>query len=333
MHTRRSPVDIDAAQAWYARTACAPPCERSSRSRKIPLQFDLFVSAVVSELVGSSRCHGFPSIFYLDQDRLDLIQAEIEDLVHVEACMHTFADFLKQLDHKPGVAATSRQQLQNHLRAIMGNSTVFGSSQWIANSKALSLEILRQAVQLSGQTISYSHDASSKANQRLLQRFAKCGAHVLSLKETLLEKVLMCTNQYYHSTPTDWFNNLVPTTGTVREHRGSRFPHLHVCSTSPNDHLLENEALTWQNLTNRLAHIILLHWRVWGRIAYVQDGCSVQSSFSLVQNAPTSSHSVHSTVESPQLSQQNPKLVAVRETGESLETGQETLLPHETSSQ
>ncbi|EAT87772.1 hypothetical protein SNOG_05381 [Parastagonospora nodorum SN15] len=330
--SHRSRVNIHAAQAWYLRAAWEFAETHPTQPRNIQqAQLEIFVRAVVAQFFNRSTHSEFPETFYLDQDRLRSLKAEIEDLVCMEVCMDAFAAFLKQFSYDSYISPQIRLQLHSSLLAIMGSSMGYGSHQWVMNCEALSLEILRQASIVAGQPQTFSHDALSHANEHLLHMFYDSfNTHNSRMEATLLNRVITCTERNTKTMAIDLFNNLVPITSSSPQPKPTPFSHL----TSSAVHTLNPETARWQDIANRVTHIIILHWRVWDRIAYVQeDGSERSTSPAGHESTSSSQHPVQSSQNSMQASEHESQLVTAMKTGDSIESGQEALVPHHTSSQ
>jgi hypothetical protein len=330
--SHRSRVNVDAAQTWYSRAAWEFSNQLSAQPRSMQqAQLDVFVRAVIAQLFNRNGRHEFPETFYLDQDRLRSLKAEIEDLIHMEVCMDAFVVFLKQFGHDSSASSSTRQQLHASLLAVMGNAMGHGSHQWVMNSEALSLEILRQASLIANQPQTFSLDALSHANELLLHMFYNSfNTHNPRLEATLFSRVISCTERHTRSTAMDLFNSLVPIGSTTPPPPPTHFSHL----TSIFNHTLNPETARWQDIANRITHIVLLHWRVWERIAYVQeDGSERSTSLAGQEPAAPSPQNNQSTQARLQTSEHEPHMGLTMKTGDSIEAGQETLAPHQTPSQ
>jgi hypothetical protein len=329
--SHRSRVNIDAAQTWYSRAAWEFADHQPIQPRNLQqAQLDIFVRVVVAQLFNRNGHHDFPETFYLDQDRLRSLKAEIEDLIHMEVCMDAFVVFLKQFGYDSFISPQTRQQLHISLLAVMGNAMGHGSHQWVMNSEALSLEILRQASLVANQPQTFSLDALSHANELLLHMFYKSfNTHNPRLEATLFNRVTSCTQRHVKSTAMDLFNNLVPVGSTTPPPPPTHFSHL----TSTSNHTLNPETARWQDIANRITHIVLLHWRVWERIAYVQEvGSERSTSLAGQEPAVLLSHPHQPNQTHLKSSEHEPHMVHMR-TGDPMEAGQETLAPHQTPSQ
>jgi hypothetical protein len=291
------------------------------------VQLEVFVRAVLAQLFNRNGRHEFPDTFYLDQDRLRTLKAEVEDLIHFEVCVSVFRTLLRERDYNGVITTPIRQQLHTSLMAIMGETGGYGSQQWNIQREALSLELVRQALVVTGHTLSFDHATLSETNELLHTGFQQSfNTHDRDLEHILLQQVLACVRRHANSTATELFNDLVPS-GHTTSHKPTPFAHL----TAPNTPRPNPESAKWQDIAKRITHTTILHWRVWDRIAYLQeDGSSRSSSpptdaFSTSMPPPT-----HSVPPPPQSSEQDSQMVTTMRTGESLEAGHDTHITPET---
>jgi hypothetical protein len=329
--SHRSRVNVDTAQAWYLQAASnfANTCPNPRQDVR-HAQLEIFIRAVTGQLFDRGVRREFPDTFYLDQDRLISLKADIEDLVQMDVCMDAFAAFLKQFGFAGLVPLAVRQQLHAYLLAIMGDTMGYGSRQWIINSEALSLEVLRQASLVAGRSGTFTHETLSSANEHLLHMLHNSSlTHSSRLEKTLLHRVLACTDRNMNASAMDLFNSLVPVTNSTTP-PPTPFSHLQPTNTSSPPRTLDPESAKWQDIANRITHIIILHWRVWDRIAYIQEDDSEQ-------HKPSASQEPSASAPRTGLSSQPPEhdahLITNMKTGDSLDAGQETLVKHETHSQ
>jgi hypothetical protein len=267
----RTRVNISTAQAWFAEAVhdFGPQC--SPRPRPGPcFQLEVFTRAVTAVSFGRGGRSDFPETFFLDHERLRALKSEIDDLVMFEVCMEMFVALARQSGYEGSITLAIGQQLRVAICAIMGESVGHGPQSWVMNSEALSLEIMRQASHLLGQQSTCSFDRMAAANEHLrILFFRRSSYHAARLEASLLPQILASVDRHSASSPMDMFNNLVsiapcmpPLPSLSRPSDTFSFGHLHP----------ETAKLT--DIANRITHIILLHWRVWGPIAYVQEDTS-----------------------------------------------------------
>jgi hypothetical protein len=314
----RARVSIQTVQKWYSSAAqeFTPLCSNGKDSSRLNLE--VFVRGVTATLFGKDGRSDFPEAMYLDVDRLQIIKAEIEDHIFFEVCLNMFATLLKRFRYQgPGLSNT-RQQLISALTAIMGESNVgYGPHQWMANSGALSLEILRQASTLANRPTAYDHDNLSSANQHLRHLFfSKFTTQARNLEAAMLPVILATIEKYNNSSPMELFNNLVPTTipttTIVPTHNIFPTP----TDTFSSHHFLHPNTRKLSDIANRISHIIILHWRVWSKIAYVQDDTAGKYAASTLSAQSPEAH-----------------VPSSMRTGEASETYEEMQTTHEASSQ
>ncbi|KAF3044816.1 hypothetical protein E8E12_010869 [Didymella heteroderae] len=314
----RARINIHSAQKWYQSASAEfhPLC--STQRDPARLHLEIFVRGVTAALFGRDGRSEFPEAMYLDTDRLQIIKAEIEDHIFFEVCLDLFAVLLKQFGYQGPSLSTTRRQLISALTAIMGESSVgYGPHQWMANSEALSLEILRQASTLAGQATTYDYDNMSRANQHLRHLFfSTFTTQARNLETAVLPMILTSIEKYNNSSPMELFNNLVPATTTTKTL--SSAPQIQHASpdTLCSHRLLHPDTHKLSDIANRISHIVILHWRVWSKIAYVQDDAS-ESRLTSTQASQVSQAHVPSAMK----------------TGEAAEIHEEAPTAHEASTQ
>ena len=270
-------------------------------------------------MFGKDGRSDFPESMYLDADRLHIIKAEIEDIVVFEVCLQMFATLLKQFGFHGTSTISTRQQLVSSLTAIMGESNVgYGPHQWMANSEALSLEILRHASNAAGRSTAYDYDNMSSANQHLRHLFfSTFTTQARKVEAAVLPTILSTIDKHNNSSPIELFNSLVSTT-TTRTASPSPLHGIQPATpdTFSSHGLLHPDAHKLSDITDRTSHIIIMHWRVWSNIAYVQDDAIATHSAST--SAPTAADT---------------SLPSSMRTGEPPDTYEEPHVAHEESSQ
>lgn len=216
------------------------------------------------ETDGKSFQTRFTSIF----DRLRCLRLEIEDLVHLEMCFAMFDQLRKGLGHTGTLSDASKNHLRSSLTAILGECIGHGSQAWIYNSESISLEIYRQAHNISGRSPSLNHNILRIWNERLRSTFQlSFASHAATLEAVFRQQVLSCVKKNYNASPAELYNNLVATPPST-----STPSFMHLASTIDTFSYFNNTPQERLNdLSKRISHIILLHWRIWGPIAYVQN--------------------------------------------------------------
>lgn len=276
----RTRVDVQAAQQWYgsATDEFGSSCTQQEPSRQY---LEVFVRGVTATLFGKDGRSDFPETLYLDTDRLQVIKAEIEDHVFFEVCLDMHATLLKQFNSQGSSLPATRQRLISSLTAIMGDFTAgYGPHQWMANSEALSLEILRQACDDASRALTYDFDTLSSANQHLRHLFfSTFTTQARNLETTLLPMILATMEKHNNSSPMELFNDLVPSATLAPS---KVFP-VHPLRPSATDafsspSLRHPDFRKLSDIANRISHIIIMHWRVWSKIAYLQDDATAPRS-------------------------------------------------------
>lgn len=230
---------------------------------------------MTATLFGNDGWPHFPESMYLDIDRLQIIKAEVADHVFFEVCLEMFNNLLKQSGYQGPSSSATRHQLVNALTAIMGESGVgCGPYDRMANSEALSLEILRQASTITGRATTYNYDNMSRANEHLRHLFSSTfTTRVRNLESVVLPIILATIDKHINSSPMELFNTLVPIATTTTTPPSAQLDQS-TTDTFSSHSLLHPDPHKLLGVAHRISHIIILHWRVWSNIAYVQDDAS-----------------------------------------------------------
>lgn len=262
----RAKVHLESAGKWYSSELLRNKVVRH-RKAKDSKRFHLavFVRGVVSLLFSHDD---FPETFYLDQDRLRSLRTALHDLVYFEICFDLFHGLLRRLGYHRSMSHNIRHVLASALSAILENGGGHSPQQWDKNCDHISLELVRHALHTCG--FSHTYDAGLVAETTKFLRdmmHVSFADHAAILQESITEQVQACVNSHMNSTPLDLFNALVapsnpPPPPPPPPQYVSATPQLISDTSSPHvDQLLDT--------TNRITHIILLHWRTWGPIVYV----------------------------------------------------------------
>ncbi|KAL1797144.1 hypothetical protein ACET3X_003750 [Alternaria dauci] len=338
----RARVNLTTTQTWFTNAVSefGPQC--SPRPRAGPcFELEVFTRAVVAITFGQDGRSVFPETFFLDHDRLVALKAEVDDLVMFDVCMEMHVTLARQLGYQGPLTMVSAQQLRTALAAIMGDAAGRGAQQWMMNSEALALEILRQASRLAGRTApACSFERMAEADQHLRYLFVRKSAwHASRLEVSLLPQILATVDRHSSSSPIELFNSLVPVAPCVAPLLPTTLARASGNDTVPFAHL-HVESARLDDLANRITHIILLHWRVWGPIAYVQeqdaqcasaDGSVLSSSASVPQSqtqTQTQSRQVPASTTTTTAEQDASSVPPSMRTGEPLESGQNAHVTH-----
>ncbi|KAF1940961.1 camp-mediated signaling protein Sok [Clathrospora elynae] len=326
----RSRISINTAQNWFADATkeFGPHCSQRSRDAQ-RFRLEVLTRSVVAISFGRDGRSDFPETFFLDQDRLRMLKAEINDLVMFEVCMHMFVELARQFGYDGPISLALGQQVRVSLLAIMGEAVGHGPQQWMMNSEALSLEVLRQASCLAGQAPAHHFDRLADADQHLRNKFIETSArHAAHLEASLLPQILANVDRHSASSPMDLFTSLVSLSPSMPPL--PTYPSQPCVADTFSFAHLNPETAKLTDLANRITHIILLHWRVWGPIAYVQEDYS-QCSSSASDATPSPSPMPQTQSRQPLSSlEQEAHVPASMRTGEPHEAGQETHITHHT---
>ena len=320
----RAKVDVDAAQRWWAGVVRDINLRHATTTKDLTrARLTTFTRAVISSLCPKNRRKELPDTFYLDSDRLRCLRLEIEDLVHYEMCFTMLNKVRKELGHTATISNASRIRVRSSLAAIQGEFMGHGYQAWMYNSESVSLEIYRQAHIIAGQTPVLDHRTLQYWNERLRSIFqSSFTSHATAIESDLLPHVLSCLDQHYNSSPAELYSSLVATPPP------SSTPSLIPSHPTTDTFSFSNNTPQTRlgELSKRISHIVLLHWRIWAPITYVQDDTKPTASYpSPPSTAASSPHAASSLPPAPlrpkSAHEHDVHVVKVMKTGEPPDSG------------
>ncbi|CAI6338219.1 unnamed protein product [Periconia digitata] len=272
----RSKVNIDAAHEWWTLIDQDSRTHLSAAKDVSHHRLETFSRAVVDHLFAQDSRKDLPDTFYLDRDRLWVLKLEIDDLVHFEICFDMFGQCLREFAYNGPISNTARSELRNALSAIIGETTGHAPESWIFHSESLSLEIYRQAIILAGKPFVCDSSELGRASDHLQNIFRHyVTPYASKVQAAVLAQVMACASSYANASPIELFNNLVTPPLSTSPVLAPTSP---ASLLQPTTNTLSYFADRVVDLSYRISHIILIHWRIWGPIAYITDDSNSPTS-------------------------------------------------------
>jgi hypothetical protein len=246
-------------------------------------------------------------------------------MVLFNICFVMFGLLLKEFGYSGPVSHARKHQLRASLLAIVGEGVSRSPQQWMTNSEPISLELVRQSLAMAGLPPSFNLDRLQKANLHLrAMLYTTFSDHAASLEATMLPQIVALVDRHVQSSPMDLFNNLTTLPAPPLPLAPS---HILPPTHHNSNHTLPPHSEQFTDIPSRITHIILLHWRTWGPIAYVQDNENpvAPRDESLLMPAPPPVPQAHSP------SPANAEAPVMLKTGEPPESGHETPFAPEAS--
>ncbi|KAL4819135.1 T-complex protein 11-domain-containing protein [Aspergillus spinulosporus] len=249
----RGDVQVESSRLWYLDLR-----ERELRRMKSPAQTDSFwplallLKGLSELLLHFHSPDGFPDTFDFDADRLWQTRGWLQNTINLEICWYIFESYIhsqrRYLPTPTQTYATFRSRIGTLLEET--EDCIRGSSRWLKNVRYIALEIARLASECCGDaTISDDIIAPIEASLEwhlsnehgLFQHFQG------SCREKLLEATFNTAKRYLNMSP------------------------LAICESQRNPARTPDQNYDIDRIATRLAHIGVLHWRVWAPMLYVRE--------------------------------------------------------------
>lgn len=194
---------------------------------------------------------GFPATFCHDFDRLRAFRRDYRRCVFTAACSRTFGHALRRAGWEGNAPANARNQLLQHIHAIAGTDEP--NAKKPRHWRSVALEISRAALQLRD---------SSALPQEAFQKGTEADLRdAFSASSAVREEIRCCIK-----------NEIGKVVHIEAERIYDKSPRqmLDCLYAEPQASGGGVEEMQLSGLSKRVAHLLVLHWKVWAPIFYLQ---------------------------------------------------------------
>ncbi|KAK1143092.1 Protein SOSEKI 1 [Aspergillus melleus] len=251
---------VESSRLWYLNLR-----DRELRRMEKPIQTDgfwpisLLFRGVAESLLQFQTPVGFPETFIFDSDRLWQLRACLQNLINLDICWFIFQSYIfmqkRYLSAPEQTYATFRSRIGSLMEE---NEDCFrGSPQWTKNIRCVALEIARFACAACSSDAMVSDELIATIERPLVWHLSNEREVFQFFQNSLQEKLLAATfasaKKYLNMSP-------LAICESQRNHPPSPVSHQHYYDV--------------ERISMRLAHMGVLHWKVWAPILYVRESVS-----------------------------------------------------------
>jgi hypothetical protein len=258
-------------------------------SKKHPLDKDLltFIESFILHIFPTQA--QLPDSFDMDSHRVRVLRSDLLEILQLMLCYHIFLQYWVEENHYretiPHIPFSVEVQILGHMRAIcsphgVANSTAYlaqGFVKWVAELKGEYTEgstdqdaveqveeVLRSELDANWLIAPFSHTLGDPVPQFLLAIMKPLILSVCEVATSLLK------TDYF-----EIFKRLVPQPPPTTK-VAQAVQKLTVCPPVPRTQRFSDDVSPifvsqLNEVTNRLAHIAILHWKVWSPLVYLND--------------------------------------------------------------
>ncbi|KAL4888993.1 T-complex protein 11-domain-containing protein [Aspergillus ambiguus] len=251
---------VESARRWYIDLR-----ERELQAMEKPVQTDSFwpitlmFRGISDFLLQFQSPDSFPETFVFDSDRLWQLRACLQNLINLDICWFIFESYIHTQKRYLSAPAQTYATFRSRIGSLMesNDDCPRGSSRWLKNVRCIALEIARFACaaccgdSMVSDTVIAPIEAALEwhlSNESGLFQFFQN-----SLREKLLSETFTCAKKYLNMSP------------------------LAICESQrhhPQPSGLQQQHHDIERISMRLAHMGVLHWKVWAPILYVRESVS-----------------------------------------------------------
>lgn len=251
---------VEASRLWYLdiREQELRNVERGEHADSFfPISL-LFQGLTDTLLQFHSPREGFPETFVFDSDRLWQLRSCLQNLITLDICWFIFESYIHTQKRYLSAPAQTYASFRSRIGSLMeeNEDCPRGSARWVKNVRGIALEIARFACaaccgdSMVLDAVIAPIEATlewhlSNESSELFQYFQN------SLRQKLLASTFVFAKKYLNMSP------------------------LAICESQRSyTHSTSQQHYDMERISMRLAHIGVLHWRVWAPILYVRESMS-----------------------------------------------------------
>lgn len=288
-------INVRRAKKWYLDLRHQRNCFGPHRQQELMVNFEpiaVLFMGLFSLLIPFDSPKAFPATFEFDANRLWHLRADIQDLMGLEICTHVFELMATRYTRHVSYLQQTKSALQSRIFSILddGDNTSIVESdnshrhsqnnsgvnstdnRWKNNMSRIALELAQTICALdgsSGTNTRYPDDHTLLFVEKSLQSFFTSPVQQfrefrLTIQQKLEKATFVYAKKYLRMTPLEICEDqrsrqiqdhkLNNSNGNNKSNISSQVPYAEVDS-----------------IAKRLAHIGVLHWRVWAPMLYVGE--------------------------------------------------------------
>ncbi|KAL2833411.1 Tcp11-domain-containing protein [Aspergillus cavernicola] len=247
---------VESSRLWYQDLR-----ERELRRMEDPMQTDgfwplsLLFQGLSELLLQFNSPEAFPETFLFDSERLWQLRAWLQNSINLEICRHIFESSVHSQRRYLPTPAQTYATFRSRIGTLMeeNDDCTRGSPRWLRNVRCIALEIARFTNTACCGDSTISDDVISQIEALLEWHLSN--EHGLfqyfqnALREKLLEATFSSAKRFLNMSP------------------------LAICDSQriPSHTAADQQQYDMERVSMRLAHMGVLHWRVWAPILYVRE--------------------------------------------------------------
>lgn len=211
------------------------------------------VHGILEQCTEQDEISKFPDTLAYDQHRIRQLQEDVQDIIYLDICVQAFNNFIRQHSGDKSVSPKTYVTLQWRITTIIEKTSESRNESWQAQTENVAMEITRAA-------------------------YVECGFEHKPTNDDF-----EWTMRKLESTLTDKFDSLAHELHAKLE--GMAFKHakvfqdwspLQISEAQKHWQQIRQERGLWradtEDIARRVAHIAVLHWKVWAGLVYLEDG-------------------------------------------------------------
>ena len=219
-------------------------CRSSNEQGPTFEHFGALVHGILEQCTQQDETSKLPDTLAYDQHRIRQLQEDVQDIIYLDICVQAFNNFIRQHSGDKSVSPKTYVTLQWRITTIIDKTSESRNESWQAQTENVAMEITRAAYVECGFEHRPTHDdfewTMRKLESALTDKFDSL-AHELHAK---LEEVTFKHAKVFQDWSPLQISEAQKHWQQIRQERG----------------LWRADA---EDVARRVAHIAVLHWKVW----------------------------------------------------------------------
>ncbi|KAL1960214.1 hypothetical protein VTO42DRAFT_8757 [Malbranchea cinnamomea] len=257
-------INVECARRWYLSIPCEQPFNSLSQCHVDSFEpVGVLLRGILSFLLVAESPQCFPDTFEFDAGRLWRLRNEIQDLICLEICNHIVEDITRSRNRFYSIPPEASAALRSALWSVLDDCEAGTTerSRWQNNIKNIALEIARA---ISMQELRAGRKDSSS-------RLIKYDPNVLNLVEKILESSFTPKSDRYRHFQKIIHQKLQGATFEIAK-KYLNMTTLEMCNAQWHRNTASNSRVPGiEPIAGRIAHIGVLHWKVWAPLLYARE--------------------------------------------------------------
>ncbi|EED23793.1 cAMP-mediated signaling protein Sok1, putative [Talaromyces stipitatus ATCC 10500] len=247
---------VDETKAWYQGLQQRIPHSLKEGVNQSFYPLSVLLYGLSEHILQPDEQVKLPEPFDFDTARLWRLRSEVQKIIHVHVCWSILESLLQSLDSKRSYSSQMHASFVMRVAALLekdndSKSEPSSLGSRLPNDSSIAMEMARTICAVIGQMDDVSDDILKQVEDAIRKSFADDSTQLQLVRNCVHRQLLQATCEVAQR-----YVNMTP---------------LEICESQRQHAYLQSSSLDFSFIATKLAHIGVLHWRVWAPLVYVSQ--------------------------------------------------------------